>query len=673
LIGIFISVSCCAQAQCNHHAQMDAMERASFVAAEQGSREEISVEVLAEEGCIQAVLDGLHALGAKDRFVDNKVGYAWAMMPKDKVSDVSDLGGVSEAWASTRPLDYFLWEAPTAGPHPVAPVPSFTIPILRVADQLPANGPFFPAKEAGLTDLWAQHPEADGRGVKVALFDDGLDLLHPALQNALSEKGEVLPKVADILPVTGTNEAMGWVQFGGSFSTTDGRFQEAGRTWVAPHNGTFRFGIFSAELYFSAWIPGFSTTKPPADVPLSVAVLWDESANRVWVDTNGDGSFLDQRALGDYGETHDLDYFGNKTAEGDNRLPFGVKIDRNQKAAFFSLSRGFHGAAVAGTLAANRETGGLYEGAAPNAQLIDVRGSSANGKFAAMIAALARNDVDILNRSGILNHSAPGGGYESDFDRHILDRATAAYDKPVSCLCMSTNALRIRDYQSPEMLRRNRQTRGPYLEAANGMVRADSDGLVNEILAPSNMLAAQSRYNPLFETRKDGRTLLTDGEEDTVPGVAVPAGYWIGMNNSPTIPYGAGVLADLIAEARRQHVRYNAQRLVDAVLLSGKRIPRLPIAIQAHGVINAAGAWEQLQRMSKADDPSNAELTSFIVEQGEPPAQQKIQGFWADFPERGGPHVVRLWVTRRGGYAGQRSYQLSLKGNDGTFRLPITK
>lgn len=668
---LFIT-SALAAAQCTKRPTLDDTERAALVAAAESNRSEISVELLDHEGCFQQMLDELHALGAKDRFTDAKVGYAWVMLPREKVPQIADLAGASEAWAGAADAGYQVWNAPPKGPAETAPVPSFTIPITHVAAELPPDGPYFPAQEAGLQELWKAHPDADGRGVRVALYDDGIDLLHPSLEQTIGAEGQRLPKVADIVPVSSPEEAEGWVRFGDPIHAVDGRFEAAGREWRAPHDGVFRFGMYRDELYFGAWFPGSSLGKPPADVLLSVGVLWDENSNRVWVDTNGDGSFVDQKALGDYGETHDIDWFGSKTGDSDNRLPFGVKLSRDQNAVYISLGKGNHASAVAGTLAANRLTGGLYDGSAPNAQLVDVRGVTMNGMIVPVLAALGRKDVDLLNRSGIFIRYGPGSTLEEEFDRHVLDRATAAYDKPISCLCFSTGALSVDDYQSAEMLRRNRQTQPPYLEATNSDARPDLDGLINTIVAPSAMLATESRFNPIYVSSKEGKMVSTFGE-GSGPGSPAPAGYWIGANPSPTIPYGAGVMADLISEARREHVRYNAHRIVAAVLLSGRIVSRIPLAQQGHGVINAAGAWEQLVKMAKADDPANPELTSFMVEEEHGGVRQPVQGFWADFPGKGESRSVRLWITRHGGYAGERVYRLALLKDDDTFQLATTR
>jgi hypothetical protein len=54
---------------------------------------------------------------------------------------------------------------------------------------------------------------------------------------------------------------------------------------------------------------------------------------------------------------------------------------------------------VAGALAGNKLTGGLFAGAAPSAQLIDVQYSRAS-YLASIAMAFARPDIDVINRSG---------------------------------------------------------------------------------------------------------------------------------------------------------------------------------------------------------------------------------------------------------------------------------
>lgn len=660
-------LGCRAFGQCAGHAVLNDYERGAFLAAAYGERKVIAVHLLAAQGCNHTLIDTLTNIRADVRFADEKVGYLLVMFPREKVLGVADLPGVAYASVAIADADYsnLYQKDPSFIPQAerkVAAFPPIAIPFPRVAKVLPKDGPYFAAAEAGLPALWRQHPEADGRGVRVAVFDRGVDLLHPALLLAKDRDGNAVPKIADIITLTTPEEDAGWVQFGDTVQTTGGAFVAAGHTWTAPHNGRFRFGIFQREIHLGTWFPGQNDPHVKA-LPISIGVLWDEQNNRVWVDTDGDGNFRNQRALGDYGETQDMDYFGRRDSEDDNRIPFGIKIDRARKAAYLSIADSPHGTMVAGPLGANQLTGGLFLGAAPNAQLIDARSPAPNYFMPLLLSTLARADVDVANWSGRLGVPELDG--REDFFRHAVKRAISAYDKPVACYCAVANSLHVLDYQSPEMLRRNRQLSPPYAEVANGDVWFTASGLINTVLAPSTSLITQSRYMPFALTWEDGK--LHINKALLVP--PSPDGYLIGDNPSPAIPVVSGILADLITEARREHIRYNAMRLVQAVLTGSHLLPETPTSQQGFGLVDAAGAWNQLARMATADDPSNTILTWFSVARPENGGLKEIDGFQADFAQSTGTVDEELWITRHGGYPGGRAYDFNLRGDDGTYKL----
>jgi hypothetical protein len=395
-------------------------------------------------------------------------------------------------------------------------------------------------------------------------------------------------------------------------------------------------------------------------ISLSVGVLWDQTKNRIWIDTDGDGDFRNQRAMGDYAETQEIDWFGRKEGDTDNRIPFGVKIDRQRKAAYLSIAHGGHGAIVAGPLAANRRTGGLFDGAAPNAQLIDV---ISKPYWPALLSAFARADVDVVNVSGGLGRPFQDGA--DDFNRGLLTRAIEVYKKPFAACAGAPNSFNVMDYAGPELLRRNRQTSPPYVEYINGDVFFCEDGLVNTIAAPSAQLGTESRYLPYDFVSEDGKRYDDKGRLMAF----APPGYSIGANPSPTIPVVSGVVADLISEARRERIRYDGARLTQAVLTGAQWIKGIPSTTQGYGLVNAAGAWEQLSRMAGADDPANPVLTSFTTARMDNGQLRIINGFHADIAEASGTLAGELWLTRTGGYVGGRDYKLSVRGDEGSYDI----
>ncbi|HEY1759345.1 MAG TPA: S8 family serine peptidase [Bryobacteraceae bacterium] len=646
------------------HAQLNKWERGQFVEVAESTQGEVSAQFLSELGCGVQMVNGLRGLGAKIEFADETTGYVLVKIPREKLVNTLDLPGI--AYASIRAHGVLYYQYPVAKtPTKRKPeaIPAITIPYSRVARTLLKDGPYCATDEIGLSDLWKLNPKADGRGVRVAVSDLGFDLLHPALQQARDAEGKIVPKVADLTTLTTPEEDASWVTFGEPMQSKNGQLETPGHSWIVPEDGTYRFGIFTLDL-----VLGEQENSHAKKLHLSVGILWSEQRNLVWVDTDGDGSFKNQRALGDYAATHDIDWFGKEVGDQDNRIPFGVKIDTAKDAVYIRIG-GDHGAMVAGPLAANTLTDGLFNGAAPAAQLLDDQ-LSVPTSIASMVGIASRPDVDVINRSGGigrvgLDDVAHPMGYE-DFAQRVLERTIAIYDKPIVAYSAASGVIHVTDYAGSEMLRRNRQLAPPYLDTINSFVWDLPNGLVNTVLAPSANLETESRYMPISLKWEDGkrRTFADDSLDPPAPD-----GYAIGWNNSPAIPVVSGILADLISEARRVHVRYNAKRLNNAIFTGARLLPGFPLSQQGYGLINAANSWNQLAKMARADDPANSELTSFAVSRMEDGKSVEVQGFHANLDKPGGKLEGEIWITRRGGYAGGRKYAFALRGNDGDYTL----
>lgn len=643
-----------AHAQCANRLNLSEYDRKLFVNAAYRQEAEVDAEFLSIPGCNDAMLAALGKLGAKVRYSDNKVGYVLITLPKENLLDALDIPSIEDATITHIYNDDSI--VPAAN-RKILSLPPIALPFPLVARTLSKDDPYFAADEAGLIALWKQHPEADGRGVRVAVVDGGIDLLHPSLQKVATTDGSLIPKVADIEPVDEPKDNANWVPLGEKLQAVDGTFTTADRAWIAPADGTYRFGIYERTLVLGP--EGNSHTKK---IAIAVGVLWSEQQGRVWVDTNGDGNFKNETPLGDYADSHDIGFFGEKNSESDSRIPFGVKIDHQKNAVYIAVANDGHGTFVSGPLAANRLTGGLFDGAAPNAQLVDVLFGVA--KLPSILRAISRPDVDVVNRSGGIARYNDGG--KEEFARRVLERAVAVYDKPFVCYCAGANFFHVMDYASAQMLRRNRKASPPYLDSMNSFVWFEPEGLVNTVLAPSASLTTMSRYMPIELQWEDGRRHTYDDTDYDPPA---PAGYGVGSNPSPTIPIVSGVLADLISEARRSHVRYSTARLYQALTSSARAVPGFSPSEQGYGVVNAAAAWDQLIKMAAADDPSNPELTSFTFARKEYGQLKPVNGFVEKLTAPGEFVNGELWITRMGGYPGGRDYIFRLSGDDSAFTL----
>ena len=659
------SVSC--GAQCDAHATLNAYERRQFIEVAFSSRSEVYAQYLSQPGCGRSMLGALGKLGAQVDYADERSGYALVTISRPKLLDTLDIPGIAYAYAVN---DRRLYDEDPAAKVPqrerkAEALPSITIPYPRVATVTENDGPYFAIDEIGLTELWKQHPEFDGRGVRVGVVDEGFDLLHPALQRAMDAQGNLVPKVADIGTLTTPDQDSSWVQLDSIVRTGSGRFDAAGRTWTAPADGTYRFGIFRQELILGP--TGNSHTKK---LTIAVGVLWNQRANRVWIDTDGDGNFKNQHALGDYAETHDVDWFGKKNGDLDDRIPFAVRIDSARNAVYIRIG-GMHGAYIAGALAGNRLDGGLFDGSAPSAQLVDANMNRAT-LLAAVVQMLARPDVDVVNFSGGIGRGGyppPDEGME-DFAQHVVERASNVYDKPFVAYSSAPGSIDVQDYAGAEMLKRNRGIGGPYKDTTNSEVPWLPNGMVNNVVSPTANLETESRYVPLDIIWGDGER-RSFGAGRFIP--TAPAGYTIGDNPSPAIVVVSGILADLISGARREHVRYTADRLRNAVFTGARLLDDVPVSQQGYGLVDAAKSWQQLVRMALADDPINPQLTSFTLSQPKDGAQIATLGFQAEASQSDRMMDGKIWITRHGGRPGGRQYTLSLRGNDGTFILLDSK
>ena len=648
---------------CAGHATLNTFERVQFIQVSRGMRSDVVAQYLSAPGCGHAMLDELRKLGATVDYADEKSGFAWVSIPRETLLASLDSPGVEYAY--TRYDDPIYYRDPDAknpqSERTSEPVPAIKIPYPRVANILSPDGPFFAASDIGLTELWKEHPDADGRGVRVAVLDNGFDLLHPALQEARNAAGDPVPKVVEIGSLDGPEDDASWVQMGELIESNDGTLTAAGRTWHIPTDGTYRLGIYKNELTL-----GPSSNSHVRKLDFAVGVLWDQAAGKVWVDTDGDGSFANQRALGDYSATHQIDWFGSKSGTEDNRIPFAVKIDEVHEAVYIRIG-GEHGALVAGPLAANTWTGGLYDGSAPSAQLVD-EGLHRAPLVAAMVKMFAQPDVDVINRSGGIGRAGYTGLREGieDFAQHAIEREISVYNKPIVAYGAAAGMVHVNDYASADALKRNRQLGPPYKDTINSFVWDMTNGIMNTILAPSVNLETESRYDPLDLPAPNGRKSSFSQTNYDPPA---PDGYVIGSNNSPTIPVVSGVLADLISEARLEHVRFDAARL-DAALFTGARLLNgFPVSQQGYGLVNAARSWDQLVKMARADDPANPELTSFSIARDLDGKKIEVQGFNQSIDKPWTKIEGEIWITRHGGYAGDRQYTFGLRGDHRSFEL----
>src|SRR5262249_962776 len=134
------------------------------------------------------------------------------------------------------------------------------------------------------------------------------------------------------------------------------------------------------------------------DRPL--VALWDERTNMVWVDTNRDLSFANEKAITDYRLRQDVGIIGQDDLATPIREPRAFTVQIYQEARYLSLNlmNDSHGTMVASVAAGKGFFGGRVNGMAPEAQLLvlDKGRYTTAGVIEALILAAKHPQVDLL-------------------------------------------------------------------------------------------------------------------------------------------------------------------------------------------------------------------------------------------------------------------------------------
>ncbi len=334
---------------------------------------------------------------------------------------------------------------------------------LRLAVVAPAEPPprgdfrgygWMPREDTGADRFLREHPDYDGRGVIVAIFDTGVDPGAPGLQVTTQGK----PKIIDLVDGSGSGDVdMKTVRRaeGGVLEGLSGRKLRVDPAWTNP-TGEYRLGLKRAYELFpeelvervvrkrrEKWdaeqraavaaakrvlrefdaahpTPGEAERKIRAELETRLeelqklqekfedpgpvydcVVFHDGQVWRAVIDTNENGDLADEKALTDY--RRELQY---GTFSELDLLNYAVNIYDEGRLLSIVADSNAHGTHVAGIVAAYFPDEPALSGIAPGAQLVSVKigdtrinaSSVGTGEVRGAIAAL-RAGCDLVNMS----------------------------------------------------------------------------------------------------------------------------------------------------------------------------------------------------------------------------------------------------------------------------------
>ncbi|PPK70210.1 S8 family serine peptidase [Actinokineospora auranticolor] len=630
--------------------------------AEQAGEKTVTVIIATAEGDRAKHADDLAKAGAKVDFRDDNIGYVRAEVPVEKVRGIAKLPGVSALDLDENvPLD----DPRPAGVADPTPQPA-------PGPNTPRVNPYMPTGDTNAAQFVNDHPTWDGRGTTVAIVDSGVDLDHPSLNK--TSTGE--RKVTDWVTYTNPN-------------FTNGVNDDDDPTWVlmstpttGPANGLpgesgeLRYGVFNERDSRLGGEVGSDVDRDgnPAGSSGLFGVLWNPSTGTVWVDTNQNKNFGDDKPMTDYKVKYDIGTFGkdNPATPVKESMPFVVQTDVAHNAVNIGIVSGAHGSHVAGIVAGNRLFGGTMNGAAPGAKLVSVRvclfitGCTNHALLEGMIYAARDANVDVINMSigGLppLNdaNNARARLYDELIDTYdvqmfISAGNSGAGENTVGDPSVATKVLSVGSYITKETWQSNYGSDLGKSESLHGFSSRgprEDGGFKPDIVAPGSAISS-------VPTWQAGQP---------VPGTyALPPGYAQFNGTSMASPQAAGAAALLISAARAKNISASAAQIRTSFRSTARFIPTLGAYEQGNGLIDVKKAWNTLK-----DNPSQTEISTSVPVNTALSSRLATPGVGVGIHDRegvkAGDRYTRTYTfTRTTGPNTPVTYQAKWVGNDGTF------
>ncbi len=490
----------------------------------------------------------------------------------------------------------------------------------------------------------AEHPEYDGRGVTVAIFDTGVDPGAAGL--ARTTDGKV--KVVDIVDATGSGD----VVMGDPVEVEDGRVKGLtgralcfGKNWKID-DGRVRLGMKAAwELYPEALVarlrekrregwdaaqrtleralraevdafrkahekPDAARKEELAELearlsacekmgkgyedpgPVFDCVLFREGGKwRAVVDTDEDGDLEDEKVLAEYDVAQQFGTFGEESL-----MNFGVHVYEDGKILSLVTDSGTHGTHVAGIVAAHFPDDPALNGIAPGARIVSVKigdnrldGMETGHALRRAIAVARAHKVDLVNMSFGEPTRTPNQSALMDELRELI------HEDGVVFVSSAGNE-------------------GPALSTvgAPGGTMSVCIG-VGAYVSPALMRAGYSLLRDLPGTHYTwtSRGPTKDGDlgvDISAPGGAIsPVPRWaltrgqLMNGTSMASPNACGGLALVLSGLKAERVGYTPEWVKRAITTTGVRVEGVDVFGQGHGMLQVDRTFELLRSLSEAE------------------------------------------------------------------------
>lgn len=413
-------------------------------------------------------------------------------------------------------------------------------------------------KDFGLLEFWQQNPEADGRGVRVGVFDDGISAHQPGFR--VTTTGE--RKIRALLSLS---------SFTHTTLTTEGD----------AFTGTVKEDRPSYDQR-----PDLNGDGKLTDIPVRVR------DGVICIDLNLSASFEDGECRKSFKESEEFFRIPNSQQTFIAEFDAATGVLRLQQPERAGDS---HGEGVASVIAAHHPGNPSLDGVAPGAELVDIDISEATDKAAENdytlgsillgLEKLALEGAEVANISYSLFFSSVRS---QEFMAKAIDELVKKYN-----IVLSFSA----GNNGPGLGSLNRRVMYPdSVLVAGAFVSKELDARVWGVsgLPDEGRVVYYSSRGP--GPLGEGGPLMI-APLSSLAHADPTSGYSAFSGTSSASPALAGAATVLISAIKQHGLKVDATTVVHALRLSGKRLENEPFVAQGYGLPQVGAALEIYRRL----------------------------------------------------------------------------